>query len=372
MKIAVAMSGGIDSAVAAMILKNQGHDVIGISADLTSSLLARHFGDAFPSRGIEFASQVAGTIGIPHHVVNLEDDFSSLVVDPFCREYLRGRTPNPCVRCDAFIKFDRLLLAVRSLGFDRLASGHYAALRQSEGGRYYIARGAEITKDQSYFLYMLTQESLCHCMFPLKGMTKADTIRLAHQHRLPVANRPESQEICFIPDQRYPEFIESRTGMVPQSGDIVDLGGSVIGRHNGIHRYTVGQRRRLGIGSPRPLYVVAIDAERNRIIAGIREDLEVLALRAGSIHYMKETDLDGLSVLVKTRSTQTPVEAVLRRDGDGVIVFFNEPQCGISPGQAAVFYNSEIEVLGGGTIESAYADPEHHGIHRGDREAPCP
>ncbi len=370
MKIAVAMSGGIDSAVSAMILKNEGHEVIGISADLTSSLLARHFGDASTTGGIEFASRVAETLGIPHHVVNLEDDFLSLVVDPFCHEYLRGRTPNPCVRCDAFIKFDRLLKAARSLGFDHLASGHYAALRQTEKGRYYVARGAEIAKDQSYFLYMLSQESMRHLLFPLESMTKADSIRMAHENRLPVANRPESQEICFIPDQRYPEFIEARTGSTPPPGDIVDLGGRVIGRHNGIHRYTVGQRRRLGIGSPMPLYVVAIDGAGNRIVAGIREDLEVHALRAGSICHMKETELDGLRVLVKTRSTQVPVEARLRQDGDGIIVFFAEPQCGISPGQAAVFYSGRFEVLGGGTIESAYADPEQCGTDIVNGEVP--
>ncbi|TFH38428.1 MAG: tRNA 2-thiouridine(34) synthase MnmA [Chrysiogenales bacterium] len=354
MKVAVALSGGVDSSVTALLMKESGNEVIGMHADLSSALVSRHYGDSSSSRTASSVEAAAETIGIPLHVVDLQDEFSSLIVDPFCEEYLRGRTPNPCVRCDALIKFDRLLSLAKSIGCEKLASGHYAVNRVSDEGRRYVARGAEITKDQSYFLYMLSQESLVDIIFPLGRMTKEEVTHLAHSRGLPSAGRAESQEICFIPDHRHGEFIALHTGTTPAPGDIVNMSGQVIGRHRGIHRYTIGQRRGLGISSPLPLYVVAIDASANRIIAGFSDDLEIAALRAGSLHYMKETDLDGLLVLAKTRSTQVPVEARLHRDGDGIIAVFAEPQTGIAPGQAAVFYNEAMEVLGGGTIERAF------------------
>ncbi|HOT44737.1 MAG TPA: tRNA 2-thiouridine(34) synthase MnmA [Spirochaetota bacterium] len=350
MKIAVAMSGGLDSSMAALLLKEAGHEIIGITAELSAGIIARHYGTPAAPGAVESARAVADAHGIPLHVVNLEDDFQSLIVEPFCNEYLRGATPNPCVRCNALIKFGRLLDRARSLGCEAIATGHYALIRHSAAGRYYVARGKETAKDQSYFLYRITQESLESIMFPLGGFTKEEVRRMALERRLPVAERPESQEICFIPDNRYDEFIGRAAGRVPEPGDIVDTGGAVIGRHRGIHRYTIGQRRGLAIAAPRPLYVVHIDADRNAIVAGYREDLETTSLFAGAIHFMKETALDGKRALVKTRSTQPPVPALLVEESGGVTVRFDEPQIGISPGQAAVFYNDEIEVLGGGTI----------------------
>jgi tRNA-uridine 2-sulfurtransferase len=351
MKIAVAMSGGLDSSMAAVMLKEAGNEVCGITAELSAGLVSRHFGPGHASSGAASAGAVAAALGIPLHIVDLEQEFSDLIIGPFCDEYLRGRTPNPCVRCNALIKFDLLLQRARSLGCEKIATGHYATIGVSGSGRFYIARGIEKAKDQSYFLYRLAQEALRDILFPLGEYTKDEVREMARVRGLHVAERPESQEICFIPDNRYADFIERCSAASPGPGDIVDTSGAVIGRHRGIHRYTIGQRRGLGIASPRPLYVTAIDARSNRIIAGFREDLESAALLAVDIRHMKETDLEGRRVLVKTRSTQAPVEAFLSVTGENITVTFDEPQAGISPGQSVVFYTSSMEVLGGGTIE---------------------
>ncbi|HOD15340.1 MAG TPA: tRNA 2-thiouridine(34) synthase MnmA [Spirochaetota bacterium] len=351
MKIAVAMSGGLDSSMAAVLLKEAGNDVMGITAELSAGLVAHHYGPPGGPSGIESARSVAESLGIPFHVADLQAEFSSLIVEPFCEEYLRGRTPNPCVRCNAMIKFDLLLRRARELGCEKIATGHYAAIGRAENGRYFVTRGGETIKDQSYFLFMLSQEALSDILFPLGGFTKAAVREMAKARGLAVAERPESQEICFIPDNRYAEFIERSQRALPGPGDITDSAGTVIGKHRGIHRYTIGQRRGLGIASPRPLYVTAIDAPSNRIIAGQREELYAGALVAVGINYMKETALDGLRVLAKTRSTQPPVDAHLSADGASIVVTFTEPQAGISPGQAVVFYNDRMEVLAGGIIE---------------------
>ncbi len=350
MKIAVAMSGGVDSSMAALLLKEAGHDITGITAELSAGIIARHYGASAALSAVASAMSLAESHGFPLRVVNLEDDFLSMIVEPFCAEYLRGVTPNPCVNCNAMIKFGRLLHYAKSLGCEAIATGHYALIRQSGAGHFYVARGRETAKDQSYFLFKLSQESMKNIIFPLGGLTKEEVRQMAVERCLPVAERPESQEICFIPDNRYDEFIGRVVGQAPGPGDIIDTGGTVIGRHRGIHRYTIGQRRGLGIAAPRPLYVVRIDAARNVIVAGYREDLEVSSLFADTIHYMKESSFNGRRVLVKTRSTQDPVTALLVEEEGGVTVHFDEAQIGISPGQAAVFYNDEFEVLGGGTI----------------------
>ncbi len=353
MKIAVAMSGGLDSSMAAVLLTEAGYEVTGITAELSTRLVERHFARPGAPPGADSARSVAESLGIPFHVLDLQDEFSTRIVEPFCEEYLRGRTPNPCIRCNAMIKFDLLLRRARDLGCEKIATGHYATINRSGSGRYYIARGGETVKDQSYFLFMLSQDSMKDIIFPLGSFTKDMVREMARARGLTVAERPESQEICFIPDNRYADFIEKTPGAAPGPGDITDAAGAVIGRHRGIHRYTIGQRRGLGIASPRPLYVTGIDAPSNRIIAGFREELDADALVAEDINYMKETELDGLRVLVKTRSTQPPVEARLSVDGEYVTVSFPGPQTGISPGQAVVFYNGSMEVLAGGIIERA-------------------
>ena len=336
--------------MAAVLLKETGHEVVGLTAELSAGLIARYYGPSRASTNAESARAVAESYGFPLHTVNLENDFYSIIVQPFCSEYLSGKTPNPCIHCDSLIKFDRLLRHARSLGCEKIASGHYARIMKAANGRYYVARGRETVKDQSYFLFMLSQESMKDIIFPLGDYTKSKVRKMAEERRLSAAERPESQEICFIPDNRYAEFIERATGKAPGPGDIVNTVGKVIGQHRGIHTYTIGQRRGLGIASLGPLYVVSIDARNNRIVAGHREELETAGLFADTIHYMRETDLNDRRVLVKTRSTQTPVAAYLKKEDNGILVVFREPQVGISPGQAAVFYGDEMDILGGGII----------------------
>ncbi len=357
MRIAVAMSGGVDSSVAALLLKNMGHDIVGVTAKI---LLCADMDGCEPRfdvccspESIRDAKGVAAKYGFPHIVLDVEEDFSREIIDPFCREYLRGRTPSPCIHCNARIKFRKLIEFARSYGCDALATGHYAQTGITANGRRYISRGADAGKDQSYFLFMLAQDIVRDIIFPLGGYTKSDIRKIAADYELEAAHRPESQEICFVFDNDYPHYIERRTGVIPEPGDIVDTAGRVIGRHKGIHHYTIGQRRGLGIAAERPLYVAAIDAERNTIIAGYRESLLHNGLYAKNIFYMKHLSLHTVDAYVKTRSTQQPFKARIEEDGNGITVYFNEPQWGITPGQAVVCYNADGDVLGGGWIEHA-------------------
>jgi len=295
------------------------------------------------------ARGVARAHSFPHVIVDVEEDFSREIIAPFCREYLAGRTPSPCIHCNARIKFRRLIEFAASLGCEKLATGHYARLGVTDSGRYYVSAGLDRGKDQSYFLFMLGQDVLSRVLFPLGDRRKEEIRTMASGLGLAAAARPESQEICFVQD----DDIERRTGCVPPPGDIVTTGGKVLGRHRGIHRYTIGQRRGLGIAAERPLYVVGIDAPRNLVVAGFHEELFRSGLYARDITYMKAPSLDGINALVKTRSTQRPFAAALSERDGGVEVRFAEPQAGITPGQAAVFYDESGDVLGGGWIESA-------------------
>lgn len=354
MRIAVAMSGGLDSSMAAILLKEQGHDIVGITAKI---LLCADMDGAEPRfdvccspEQIRSAKTLAGLYGFPHLVLDMEEDFSSEIIDPFCREYLNGRTPSPCIHCNARIKFKRLAEFARSLGYEKLATGHYARIRRSPGGRFYVCTGLDTEKDQSYFLFSIPQEVLGDTVFPLGERTKKEMRTLAAEKGLQLAERPESQELCFVLDNDYPRYIERRTGIKPPPGDIIDTSGRVLGRHRGIHRYTIGQRRGIGVSSEKPLYVTGIDAARNTIVAGHRDALLKNGLVAEQIAYMKETRLDGVMASIKTRSTQTPFRGRLEEKNGGVIVHFAEAQSCISPGQAAVFYDDEGGVLAGGWI----------------------
>jgi len=344
-RIAVAMSGGIDSSMSAVLLREAGHEVIGIHA------IMHRYGHA-PSleSGLISAQAIADRYGFRLLEISVEDEFRERIVLPFCQAYCEGKTPNPCVRCNLIIKAGLLLDEARKRGCDAFATGHYARISRTDEGRFFVARAKEVEKDQSYFLYMLTQEQLRFMVLPLSGYRKQDVRRMAVERGLTVAIRTESQDVCFIPDGRYVDFIERMVSRIPPPGDIEDANGNVVGRHRGIHRYTIGQRRGIGIASSQPLYVKKIDPLRNAIIVGKREELNLCGLLAEDIHHMKATSLDSLSVLLKTRSTQPPFRAYLKETDGCVSAFFDEPQISITPGQAAVFYNDQMEVLGGGTI----------------------
>ncbi len=351
MKIAVAMSGGIDSTVTALLLQEEGHEVIGITANMKTGIPAGKNNPFSSDRAIEDSREIAKKFAFPHYVLNITEDFYHQVIYPFCNEYLKGRTPNPCINCNPRIKFKNLLDYAASLDCDKLATGHYAGIESTEEGRYFLTRGIDPVKDQTYFLFRLSQEVLGRTLFPLGKLHKLEVRDIARRFNLPIADGPESQEICFIPDEDYARFITEMTGETPPPGDIIDSSGNVLGRHNGIHRYTIGQRRGLGIAAPRPLYVIRINPDSNTIFAGYREDLDARSLLAVDINYMKYKSLDGIRALVKTRSTQTPVPAKLEKYDSGIKVIFDDPQQGISPGQAAVFYNESGHLLGGGTID---------------------
>lgn len=355
MRIAVAMSGGVDSSLAAVLLKNQGHDVVGLTAKI---LLCADMDGAEPRydvccspENISDARQIARDHGFHHEVLDAEEDFSREIIDPFCAEYLAGRTPSPCLRCNARIKFKSLLARAREMGCEKLATGHYARLGFS-GARHYIVAGADPDKDQSYFLGMLPQEILASILLPLGDFRKEEIRMMAADLGLAVAHKPESQEICFVLDDDYAGYIERRTGRVPKPGNIVDEQGHVLGRHRGIHRYTIGQRRGLGIAHPAPLYVTEISAETNEIVVGVKARLARNGLFAGDLNHMKLERLDG-PALVKARSTQKAVPARLHEGDGGVYAEFAAPVEGISPGQAAVFYDTDDAVLGAGWIEKA-------------------
>ncbi len=355
MRIAVAMSGGVDSSLAAVLLKEQGHDVVGLTAKIP---LCTDMDGSEPRYdlccspdSIADAREVARMHGFSHAVLDVEEDFSRKIITPFCEEYLAGRTPSPCLRCNAKIKFNGLLVRAREMGCDKLATGHYARLGADDGRRF-VAAGADPMKDQSYFLGMLSQEALSSILLPLGEYKKDDIRKMALERGLAVAHKPESQEICFVLDDDYAGYIERRTGRVPAPGNIVDEDGRVLGRHRGIHRYTIGQRRGLGIAHSVPLYVAEIRVETNEIVVAEKARLARKGLFADGINHMKSALLDG-PALVKTRSTQKAVPALLHEDDGGVYAEFAAPQEGVSPGQAAVFYDEGGAVLGAAWIRKA-------------------
>ncbi len=349
MKIAVAISGGVDSTAAALILLEQGHEVIGLTLKMHDRSLRGSSGGILAE-----AAEAAERLGVPHHVVDVRERFTREIMAPFCAKYMEGRTPNPCVRCDAAIKFPALASFAGEHGCGAWATGHYTRTGRTPEGRFYISMGADRKKDQSYFLYRLSQESLRGLLFPLGELTKDDARAMVAERGIPCVSRGESQEICFIPDNDYPGFISEFTASESPPGEIVSRDGRVIGSHAGITRYTIGQRRGLGIAAPRPMYVTGIDAGRNRIIAGFREELECRGLVAEDICFMKEKNLDGMTVMLKTRSMQPPFEADLKTDGASMIAVFREPQIQITPGQSAVFYSPEMDILGGGIIVKSF------------------
>jgi tRNA-specific 2-thiouridylase len=355
--VLVAMSGGVDSSLAAALLAEQGYQVAGV----TMHLWAGEEGIA-PSRGsccsleaVEGARRVCQALDIPHYVFNLSQEFETCVVGEFVREYARGRTPNPCLACNREVKFRLLLQRARALGFTRLATGHYARVACSQrAGRpaYHLLRGVDRGKDQSYVLYTLGQQELAHTLFPLGEMTKGQVRSEAARRNLPTAGRPESQEICFIPDDDYRRFLARRLPQASRPGPIRDLQGSVLGTHRGLANYTIGQRKGLGIsGRPQPLFVVALDVAANALVVGPEEALSRPALEAEQVTFVSgEGPAQPARVEAKVRYRTPAAPATLfPLEAGRVRLQFDTPQRAITPGQAVVFYQGE-EVLGGGTI----------------------
>ena len=370
MKIAVAMSGGVDSSAAAAILKEQGHELVGFTMQLWNQrrgISVDENGEPLPSRccsldDVYDARRVAEELDFPFYVLNLERDFERDVVQPFVDSYLNGETPIPCVSCNSRLKFASLDRLALSLGCEKVATGHYARVEFDPAtNRYKLLRGKNEQKDQSYFLWELTQAQLARALFPLGEMSKPEARDAARQHGLiGVAEKKESQEICFVPDGDYAGFIdryleaENATERLPGTGEIVDTNGRVIGRHEGIHRYTVGQRRGIGIADERPLYVITIDADRNRVMAGPAEELLSSEFTVARVNWIAFDNIPGprepvrAEVRVRYRHTAAPA-TITPLDNERARIVFDEPQRAITPGQASVFYRGG-EVIGGGWI----------------------
>jgi len=378
--IAVAMSGGVDSSAVAALLRAQGHNLVGLTLQLWNQRrLAGHDGMPEEVQGrccsiddVYDARRVAEQLDIPYYLVNQQARFEADVVKPFVADYLAGRTPIPCTLCNNHIKFDQLLITARQIGADRIATGHYARNHfDPERNRWILSRPADRSKDQTYFLFGLTQDQLAHTLFPLGEMQKSAVREMATEAGLSVAAKPDSQEICFIPGGNYSAFLsayldEQNQPLPDTSGQLVTTSGEVVGVHAGIHNFTVGQRKGLGFSSPNPLYVLSIDPEsqsnRHRVTVGSDADLYTRELVADRLNWITIPDLPpsvDLRVQVKIRHRHEPAPATLRRlNGTHVIAIFDEPQRAITPGQAAVFYR-EDEVVGGGWITS-HPHPQHH------------
>ena len=361
------MSGGVDSSAAAALLKEQGHELVGFTMQLWNQ--RRHVnvdenGDPLPSRccsldDVYDARRVAGSLGIPFYVLNLEQEFEKSVVEPFIQSYLGGETPIPCVACNSRLKFASLDKMARSLGCDKVATGHYARVEYDEAAsRHRLFRGKNHWKDQSYFLWELTQDQLSRAYFPLGEMLKSEVRDLARGADLSVAEKQESQEICFVPDGNYSGFIdryleaEGRTAELPPEGEIVNTAGEKLGEHSGIHRYTIGQRRGLGIAHEKPLYVVQIERLKNQIIVGEKEALESIEFTARGVNWVAfEEPSEPVRAEVKVRYRHEPALATIHALPDTRSrIVFDEPQRAITPGQATIFYRGD-EVVGGGWIE---------------------
>ena len=351
--IAVAMSGGVDSSTVAAMLRAEGHQVIGLTMQLWNQRrLAGHPGMPEAVQGrccslddVYDARRVAETLGIPYYVVNHEERFERDVVRPFVEEYLSGRTPIPCSLCNNHLKFDQLLIVAQQIGADALATGHYARVEFDEArGRWLLKRPADLAKDQTYFLFGLTQEQLSRTLFPLGEMTKPEVRELARQHGLALAEKPDSQEICFVPGGDYKNFLnaylaEGGEGLPDTAGELVTTDGQVIGEHAGIHNFTVGQRKGLGVATGSPLYVIQIKGDKGQVVVGNQNELYSRSLLARKVNLISVEDLDEpLRVRVKIRHRHEGAAAVIEKSAlDEVRVTFDEPQRAITPGQAAVF-----------------------------------
>jgi tRNA-uridine 2-sulfurtransferase len=365
--IAVAMSGGVDSSTVAAMLRTEGHSVIGLTMQLWNQRrLAGREGMPEQVTGrccslddVYDARRVAETIGIPYYVVNHEDRFERDVVRPFVEEYLAGRTPIPCSLCNNHLKFDQLLIVARQIGAEKIATGHYARVEFDQtSGRWLLKRPVDRSKDQTYFLFGLTQEQLSRTLFPLGGLTKPEVRELARKYNLVIAEKPDSQEICFVPGGDYKRFLDAYlaeqgdgAARLDVGGEMVTTDGTVIGEHAGVHNFTVGQRKGLGVATGSPLYVIQINNDTRQVVVGRDEDLYSRTLRTQRVNLISADAIrESMRVAVKIRHKHQPAAAVIEADGpDNVKVTFDEAQRAITPGQAAVFYDGDV-VVGGGWI----------------------
>jgi len=355
MRVVVAMSGGVDSTVAAALLAEAGHDVVGLSMQLYDQREGEaRFGSCCTLDDLHDARRAAVALGIPHYIVNFERPFEDAVVGDFVREYLAGRTPIPCTHCNSALKFSTLLERSAHLSADRLATGHYARVEYDEArGRYRLERGADAARDQSYFLFALTQAQLARASFPVGGMTKGAVREVARRRGLRVADKPDSHEICFVPDGDYAAFIDRRAPEARQvAGVVADTAGRVLGRHDGVHHFTVGQRKGLGVATGAPLYVLRLDAATQTVTVGPREALERATLTASRVNWIAGAPpASPLRVEAQIRHRHRAAPAAVAATGDArAEVRFDSAQTAITPGQAVVFYQGDV-VVGGGWID---------------------
>jgi len=366
MRIVVAMSGGVDSSVAAALLAEQGHDVIGLSMQLYPSTSSgqdpstgsgqahgdQTFGSCCTLDDLNDARRVASALGFPHYILNLEQRFQDTVISNFVHEYASGRTPLPCAHCNSDLKFSTLLERARGLGSEHVATGHYARVEWAPHGRWLLKRSADPEKDQSYFLFSLTQDQLAGAVFPVGSLSKPAVRAEARRLGLVVAEKADSQEICFVPDGDYAAFVATQAPAVRRSGAIVDAQGERLGSHGGVHRFTIGQRKGLGIAAGAPLYVLKIDADSGEVTVGPRASLERRSLAASGVNWIScDAPAGWLAASAQIRHRHRAAAGRVRALEDGRAEFeFDEPQAAVTPGQAVVFYNNDV-VVGGGWID---------------------
>ncbi|MCM3879408.1 MAG: tRNA 2-thiouridine(34) synthase MnmA [Vicinamibacterales bacterium] len=354
MRIVVAMSGGVDSSVAAALLAEAGHDVVGLSMQLYDQREGEHgYGSCCSLDDLHDAGRVARRLNIPHYIINFEKEFQETVVRNFVDEYVAGRTPIPCAHCNSDLKFATLLDRAQAFDAELVATGHYARVdADASTGRHVLRRGLDSTKDQSYFLFSLTQAQLSRASFPVGHLNKDEVRDFARARGLATADKPDSQEICFVPDGDYARFIERTTGDLDSAGTIVNLSGDVLGRHGGVHRFTVGQRKGLGVALAEPTYVLELRPSEKQVVVGPRRELEQTTLTASQVNWISGSAPEApLRVTAQIRHRHQPAPArVTSTGGHRAALEFDTPQIAVTPGQAVVFYDGDV-VVGGGWID---------------------